>query len=234
MNNDLQLQPVLIAILSMTSLLSTYSGPKVGIVDYSTGNMLSVTNALKRVGFRYEIIQKPQELRCCDALIMPGVGHFHTAAQKLKVSGLSDAIIEYSRSGLPILGICLGFQLLTQSSEESLHEPGLGIFPNVTVRLEPTNSKQYKVPHIGWNSIEVDQVSSLLLEGIEPNDMRFYFANMYAVKPVKHQPLSQVFYRHEIPWVAVAYDANVFGVQFHPEKSGKSGEAVIKNFLRYA
>jgi glutamine amidotransferase len=210
------------------------SFPKVGIVNYSTGNIHSVTNALDRIGSDHTIVREPQDLKKCDALIMPGVGHFHTAIQSLIFTGLDQAIYDSSSTGLPILGICLGFQLLTQSSDESPHESGLGLFPTRTVRLDPDDTTIHKVPHIGWNSLETDHNWPIILKDLESHDFCFYFANKYAVLPMQAFSCDQALYKHEKSWVAAASSKNVFGVQFHPEKSGNLGEKLLLNFLAYA
>lgn len=210
------------------------ANPKVGIIDYSTGNILSVANALVRIGSEYIVVREPQDLGKCDAVIMPGVGHFHTAVHSLISTGLDHAIHEKSCSGGLILGICLGFQLLTQSSDESPHETGLGIFPTRTAKLDPIDTSRYKVPHIGWNRLKAEESFPSILQNINLQQNSFYFANKYAVLPMQGSSGTQAFYEHEKKWVAAASIRNVFGVQFHPEKSGKSGEALLASFLDHA
>jgi imidazole glycerol-phosphate synthase subunit HisH len=210
------------------------SFPKVGVVSYSTGNILSIVHALDRIGAEHTVICNPSDLRECDAVIMPGVGHFNTAAQSLRETGLAHEILEQAGSSFPLLGICLGFQLLTHSSDESPHDPGLGFFPTRTIKIDPSDTKQYKTPQIGWNEVFMNQRSVSLLNGVNEESLLFYFANKYGVMPLQSQSCAQSFYIHEDSWVATAEIGTVFGVQFHPEKSGQSGQRVLLNFLGYA
>ncbi len=211
--------------------------PKVGIISYETGNILSIANSLSRIGCKYEIIAGPKDLRACDAFIMPGVGHFQKASQSLSESGMADWVADRSRSGLLLLGICLGFQLLTSSSEESPNRPGIGLFATKTVQLNPADTSSFKVPHIGWNSVSLASIQAFnhsIYDGIDTQRMTFYFANKFGVLPLDPSTCSQSFYSHDKLWVASARVGNIFGVQFHPEKSGASGLAVLRNFLLHA
>ncbi|KMM17595.1 hypothetical protein SYNGFB01_03115 [Synechococcus sp. GFB01] len=203
----------------------------VGIVDYGTGNIASLDQAFTVLGSTVRLIHTAEQLSHLDAVVLPGVGHFGPSRQRLQSSGVQEALIEQIRSGLPTLGICLGFQLLTQSSEEAPHVEGLGLLPLRTERLRPTNTKLHKVPHLGWNSLIPPADPPGLLVGIAPEHQLFYFANAYAVAPSPNLSGCQAHYQHERAWLAVVQQGNIHGVQFHPEKSRGQGLQLLRNFL---
>lgn len=203
----------------------------VGIIDYGTGNIASLDQAFAELGAPIRLIQSPEQLHHLDAVVLPGVGHFGPSRQVLQSSGMQEALIGLIRSGLPTLGICLGFQLLTESSEEAPQAVGLGLLPLHTERLRPTNTKLHKVPHLGWNSLTTPAEPPRLLAGIAPHDQLFYFANAYAIAPNVSLKGPQALYQHERPWLAMVEQANIHGVQFHPEKSRSQGLQLLRNFL---
>ena len=141
-----------------------------------------------------------------------------------------DALKDASKSGILVLGICLGFQILTKFSEESFDE-GLGILPFDTVRISPKNSYLYRVPHMGWNSIKEESQKTTLLKNINADKQLFFFSNAYGVKVNNNKSIKKAFYKHEMDWIAIAENENVFGVQFHPEKSRDQGLKLLNNFL---
>jgi glutamine amidotransferase len=132
------------------------------------------------------------------------------------------------------LGICLGFQLLTSSSEEAPGAAGLGLLPGMSQRLRPHNTHLHKVPHMGWNTLEATSASSHLLRGIAPEQRRFYFANAFAIEPDPRLPAIQVSYNHERCWVGLLEKGSICGVQFHPEKSREQGLQLLSNFTALA
>lgn len=203
----------------------------VGIIDYGTGNIASVEQAFSELDATIRLIQSPEQLHHLDAVVLPGVGHFGPARQSLHISGVEEALTGLIRSGLPTLGICLGFQLLTACSEEAPQADGLGLLPLRTERLRATNTKLHKVPHLGWNSLSSPADPPSLLAGIEPHDQLFYFANAYAIAPSASPSGPQALYQHERPWLAMVEQANIHGVQFHPEKSRSQGLQLLRNFL---
>jgi imidazole glycerol phosphate synthase glutamine amidotransferase subunit len=140
-------------------------------------------------------------------------------------------LIQHIRSGLPTLGICLGFQLLTQSSAEASGIEGLGLLPFRTERLQPSNTRLHKVPHLGWNSLLPSSETPALLAGIDLDQCLFFFANAYAIAPTPNSTQPHALYQHERPWLALVQHANLHGVQFHPEKSRRQGLQVLRNFL---
>jgi len=203
----------------------------VGIVDYGTGNIASLEQAFTVLGVRIELISTPSQLSAIDALVLPGVGHFGPSSEQLRHNGLQLALIEAIRGGLPTLGICLGFQLLTRCSAEAPEAPGLGLLPLHTERLQPRDTRLHKVPHLGWNTLHCEADPPALLAGIAPSDRLFYFANAYAVAPCPSFTAPQAFYRHESEWLATVQHGNIHGVQFHPEKSRRQGLQLLRNFL---
>lgn len=205
-----------------------------GIVDYGTGNIASLAMALEAVGAEAALVSKPEDLACKAAVILPGVGHFRPASVSLHHSGLAQKLCECVSTGLPVLGICLGFQLLTTCSEEAPGAAGLGLLPGMFQRLRPHNTHLHKVPHMGWNTLEANTASSYLLRGIAPDRRSFYFANAYAIEPDPRLPAIQVSYNHEKCWLGLVEDGPICGVQFHPEKSREQGLQLLRNFMALA
>lgn len=205
---------------------------RVAIVDYGSGNIASLDQAFTAIGASTFLLVSSRDLRGADALVLPGVGHFGAAAQALRSSGLEPDLIASIRSGLPTLGICLGFQLLTASSEEASGVPGLDLLPLRTVRIKPENCKRHKVPHLGWNSIHSVGGHPRLLLQIPDDRQLFFYANAYAVIPAETLTDNHATYEHERPWLALVEHHNIHGVQFHPEKSRRQGLQLLRNFLR--
>ena len=205
-----------------------------GIVAYGTGNIASLETALQAAGTKAVSVSQPEHLSCLDAVILPGVGHFGPASTALHSSGLAEEICQRVAVGLPVLGICLGFQLLTTSSEEAPGAAGLGLMPSASQRLRPHNTRLHKVPHLGWNTLEPASGSSRLLQGIPHEQQRFYFANAYGIAPDPQLPATQITYRHESPWLGLVEQGRICGVQFHPEKSRSQGLQLLRNFLALA
>ena len=197
----------------------------IGIIDYGRGNISSVETALDKGGFENITTDDHETLKKCDGLILPGVGAFKDGMNDLKKRGLIPVIKEAVESGKPILGICLGLHLLFEYGEEDGESAGLGILEGRVQRLTTT----LKIPHIGWNDLIIKNPSPLL-DGIVDGD-NFYFVHSYQAHPVDKSIISAVCeYGEEI--VAVVSKKNVFGVQFHPEKSSTKGMVLIQNFGR--
>jgi imidazole glycerol-phosphate synthase subunit HisH len=204
----------------------------IGIVDYGMGNLFSVSKALERLDAAYFISEKADELRKADALLVPGVGAFPDAMQRLNELGLSDMIREYAATGKPVLGICLGMQLLFEDSKENGVTKGLGLLPGTVERFpgQTSEGESYKVPHMGWNKLRFVNASPLT-EAVEPGHV--YFVHSYYVKSADKDVLIAVSdYDVEVP--AVVGKGNVFGMQFHPEKSSRLGMELLSNFTRLA
>ena len=204
----------------------------VAIVSYGTGNIASLKAALKTLGAHSFLAENVSDLSKADALIFPGVGHFSNAAENLEKSGIKNCLVKLITDGLPTLGICLGFQLLTLSSEESKEFKGLGILPFSTVRLSVKNTTLNKVPHLGWNNICSSSKESKLLRGIESERQVFYYSNAYGILKPDSFEQTHACYFHEKEIIALVEYKNIYGVQFHPEKSRIQGLKLLNNFLK--
>ena len=204
---------------------------KVGIIDYGTGNIASIYKVIKSLGAYPFLLLKEEDIHKCNCIILPGVGHFGEAIKSLREKSLFNMIAHIVDIKIPTLGICLGFQLLTLSSEESYDDLGLGILPLKTIRINPSDKFKYKVPHLGWNSIDSYNKKVYLLKGINKKDQIFFFSNAYSIIYEKNLKLTQASYSHESDWIAIAEYENFFGVQFHPEKSRSQGLKLLKNFI---
>jgi len=199
----------------------------VAIINYGVGNLLSIYTSLERVGAKPKIVDEVGEAGEFDAVVFPGVGAFKPAIRKLeKRRELVSRMLEEK----PVLGICLGMQLLYERSEEGCgsgeYLRGLGVFHGTVVRI----TGSVKVPQMGWNTIRIVKPECPILEGI-PNEAYVYYANSYVSAP-SDETCATTFYG--IEFSAVSWHENVFGTQFHPEKSGRWGLKVLRNFVEYA
>ncbi len=201
---------------------------KVAVVDYGAGNLPSVERALRRLGAEPERAGDPAALPGAHAIVLPGVGHFGALMRTLEERQLLNPLREAIGRGVPFLGICLGLQALYESSEEDPRYSGLGLFPG---RIQPLPNTA-KLPHMGWNQLRRLR-ESVLLHGIA-EDAYFYFAHSYAALHVDSEGPAVAACDHGVPFVAALEDENVYAVQFHPEKSGAAGAAVLRNFLERA
>ena len=206
---------------------------KVAILDYGTGNIASLFSAFNSLRANPYLALSSYDLKQADALVLPGVGHYGKALKNLYKNSLIKPVLDLVSSGVPILGICLGFQILTKSSQEADGINGLGLLPLETKRLKQDFPRKYKIPHIGWNSLSSNTKNSKLLKGIPINDQLFYFCNSYGIKYSDKFNGIYSEYKHENNMIALAEYNNIFGVQFHPEKSRNQGLQIINNFLSY-
>jgi glutamine amidotransferase len=196
---------------------------RVTVIDYKAGNLTSVLKTLRHLGA--ETVVTDGDLSLVDAaerIVLPGVGHF-AATERLDATGLTDAIRAAIARGIPFLGICVGMQWLYAGSSESAEQMGLGHFPESCTRFAESTEK---VPHVGWNSLEVRK-GSKLLAGVEPGEY-VYFTHSYK-GPVTADTAAVTQYIE--PFASAVERANVMGVQFHPEKSGETGLKILRNFL---
>ena len=200
----------------------------INVIDHGTGNIASINNFLERVNAKHQLASEPKSLEEASHIIIPGVGHFASAIIKLKEQELDKAIINAARRGVPILGICLGMQILYEYSEEGMSE-GLGLMEGRVVKKVPSNIDRFKVPNVGWLSVECKKASSLF-QNINNEDSIFYFANSYAVKSDDQSDVTST-YSFDDEYVAHSEKENIYGTQFHPEKSGDVGHKLMQNFL---
>lgn len=194
----------------------------IAIVDYGAGNLRSVQNTLDAIGAEYQVLDGPAGLDQATKILLPGVGHYGQMMRALDERSLRIPLVSRASAGVPLLGICIGLQCLFQTSEEAPGAQGLGLFPG-TVRRFPVGAR---VPHMGWNDL-TRQSDTPLLSGLEEHPF-VYFAHSYYV-PVTDGTAATCEY--ELPYTAVFQKNNVFGVQFHPEKSGATGLQVVRNFI---
>lgn len=194
----------------------------IGIVNYGAGNIFSLTAALDRVGVEYGMINESVDFDQYERIIIPGVGHAGAAMQKLQDTGMVDTILSLTK---PVLGICVGMQLMTAYSEEGEVDL-LSIVPMRTLHFSSRIAE--KVPHMGWNSVAIQRPNPLF-EGIE-NDAYFYFVHSYFIESDTKYSIANCSYGQT--FCASLQRNNFFGVQFHPEKSGKRGAQLLLNFSR--
>lgn len=198
----------------------------IAIVDYGLGNLHSVSKAIERLGGEGIITGDPDEILAADGVLLPGVGAFGDAMEHLRTSGLDGVMRQAAASGQPLLGICLGMQLLFDEGEEHGLHRGLGLLPGRVVRFA---GGTYKVPHMGWNRLEFVQPEHPLLRGLEEGHV--YFVHSYHAQVAEPGDLIAVTDYHQ-PVTAIVGRGNVLGMQFHPEKSGELGTRLLDNFLK--
>jgi imidazole glycerol phosphate synthase glutamine amidotransferase subunit len=194
----------------------------IGIIDYGAGNLKSVQNTLAEIGAAYRLVHTAEMMRASSKIILPGVGHFGQMMRALEMMQMVEPIKKNISDGVPFLGICLGLQALYEGSEEAPELTGFGLIPGKVQRF----SHDLRVPHMGWNEIEA-KAGSALLHNLGPKPY-LYFAHSYYA-PVGEATAATCDYG--VPYTAVLESANLFGVQFHPEKSGQLGLRIVKNFV---
>jgi glutamine amidotransferase len=197
----------------------------IALVDYGAGNLTSVRKALSSLGAEFRIPESPAVCATAEGLIVPGVGHF--AATSRLDAPWRTAIVEAVGTGTPLLGICVGMQWLFEGSDEAPGVPGSGLLAGQVGRLRGDAMRRLKVPHVGWNALDFAGPPSVLLEGVEPG-AHVYFTHSYAAPVTADCAASST---HNEPFSAVVERGNIFGVQFHPEKSGDAGLQILRNFL---
>lgn len=203
------------------------SGPRIAVVDYGAGNLVSIDQGLRAVGADVVLAHSPDALEGIDGMIVPGVGAARPAMNRLRRRGLLEPILAWAQADRPYLGICLGLQLLFEGSDEDGART-FGLLPGRTVRLENAP----RLPHIGWNQVERRR-DDPLFEGIA-DGANFYFVHSYAGRPLPEATDDLVVAEttHGEPFVSAVRRGNLFGVQFHPERSGRDGLRLLANFVR--
>lgn len=202
---------------------------KVSVLDYQMGNIKSVTRKLDRLGAKWDIINDSSGISKAEKILLPGVGHFGRAMEYLEekqlVNILNKKVLE---NKTPILGICLGMQLMCSYSEEG-NVKGLGWFDARVERFKVKDTLRYKIPHTGWNATKIKNTQALMKESIDNEE--FYFVHSYCVKSAPEDQIMTIT-NYETDFVSSLFKNNIYGVQFHPEKSHEMGEELIKNFLK--
>jgi glutamine amidotransferase len=204
--------------------------PRIAIIDYGMGNLRSVTNALKHCGAGAYIISSPNKISEYDGAILPGVGSFGPASDFLQAELFNHAINEYVKSGKMLLGVCLGFQLLFLKGFENGEYTGLGLIEG-DVRKFELPEKKYKIPHMGWNSVKITDTpyAKKMFSGVNDNEY-FYFVHSYYCTPKNTEKASGIC-NYGVDFCSCAAYENIWGCQFHPERSGDNGLKVLKNFI---
>ena len=206
----------------------------IGIVDYNMGNLASVINAFAKVGANARVESEPAKLQDYDKLILPGVGAFGDAMENLHERGMAEAIKHYAASGKPLLGICLGMQLLFESSEEFGTTQGLELIPGKVVAFDEEKfDHPLKVPHMGWNELfqaHHDKTAECqLFEGL-PQEFYLYFVHSFHAQCDDCYAIGKTYYGYE--FVSAVQNENIYGIQPHPEKSHSNGLRIIENFVK--
>ena len=199
------------------------------IIDYKMGNLGSVRNAIEKMGGEPVIVTKPEELKSFDRVILPGVGAFPDAMEHLKESGMDRALEEFAKSGKPLMGTCLGMQLLFDSSEEFGENRGLGFISGKVVKFDKDRfDKELKIPHMGWNELFIKKETPIF----DRLDREFYlyFVHSYHVVTDEEYIIGSTYYGYE--FTSAVQKENIFGFQPHPEKSHNNGLKIIENFLK--
>lgn len=197
----------------------------IAIIDYGTGNLQSVKKAFDFIGAESVITDNPEIINACDRILLPGVGSFGDAMDSMHKSGLVETVKQNALSGKPFLGICLGLQLLFEESEESPGVKGLGIFKGKIKKF--SSDMGLKIPHIGWNSLEIKQKDTLFKN--VPENSYVYFVHSYYLHAEDEEDVATVT-NYGIDFHSAVGKNNVFATQFHPEKSGDVGLQILKNF----
>lgn len=199
----------------------------IAIVDYGVGNLFSLKSSLSSIGAEVIVTGEREVIENADKIILPGVGAFEDAAKKLRASGLSEVVISEAKKGKPVLGICLGMQLLLEKSFEFGEHEGLGLIKGEIRPIEEVIPKDYKIPHIGWNALKFTEKTSKLFKYINEGDFVYFVHSYYGVK-CDESVIATAEYGAELT-AAVEKD-NVYGCQFHPEKSGDVGLNILRAF----
>jgi len=206
--------------------------PHVTVVDYGMGNLLSVTRALEHCGAQVSLESSPLFLSKAKRLVLPGVGAFGNGMAELRQRDLTDALLQYAASGRPLLGICLGMQMLLDGSDEFGASEGLGLIPGWVRKLP--EQPGIKLPHIGWSAILPPQGTSwsgTLLENVPPGHEMYFVHSFHAAPDDSGHCLAETRYG-DYPYCSVVKKGNITGCQFHPEKSGEAGLSILRAFLR--
>ena len=198
----------------------------IAIVDYGVGNLFSLVCSFNAIGVEAKLTSDPEEIRGADKILLPGVGAFGDAAEKLFSSGLADVVVQQAKQGKPILGICLGMQLLFEKSYEYGEHRGLGLIKGEIRPIADVVPADYKIPHIGWNALSFPRENKLFKYLVGGNCV--YFVHSYYAANCEESVIATTEYGASL--TAAVANGNVYGCQFHPEKSGEIGLKILKAF----
>lgn len=207
------------------------TSPRIIIVDYGLGNLFNVSKAFAYQGIPAKISDDPTSIANADALVLPGVGAFKDGMEGLIQRGFAEPIMEFAAKDKPMLGICLGMEMFMQESFEMGHHQGLGLIPGSVRSFRQNGNQTIRVPHIGWNRIRLTNPADPLLKDV-PNESMFYFVHSYFVQPKDPVYLAAETIYEGIPFCSVVSKGRIYGCQFHPEKSGSQGLALLSAFAR--
>ena len=203
------------------------------VVDYGVGNITSICRALHKYGAKVEVTSDELRIMAADGVVLPGVGAFAHGMQRLKHFGIDDTLRKYSETNKPILGICLGMQMLFDGSSEFGNTEGIGLIPGFVNKLETYNKRYEKLPHVSWNEImgqNLDRWNYTVLDDIK-NSADMYFVHSYYVKPTNTDDVLSTSIYSDFEFCSTVKRNNIYGCQYHPEKSGECGLKIISNFI---
>lgn len=202
----------------------------IAIVDYGVGNLFSLNSSFARLGAETVVTGDADTVRCADKIILPGVGAFGDAADKLRSTGLDQVVIEQAKAGKLLMGICLGMQLLFDKGYEYGEHDGLGLVPGVVRPISERIPAGLKIPHIGWNGLHFTEKKSQLFRGLRENDCVYFVHSFSAVECEKSITATA---EYGVELTAAVQNGNVLGCQFHPEKSGSVGLEILRAFCEW-
>ena len=199
----------------------------VGIIDYGVGNLFSLQSSFEAIGQQVKVSSAPEILRKADHILLPGVGAFEDAVQKLRTTGMDQMVYEAAKSGKPLMGICLGMQMLFEKSFEYGEHQGLGLLKGEVIPMAGLLPKELKIPHMGWNALHITQPDGKLFRNTKEGDY-VYFVHSYFAHRCEDSLAAQTEYGK---WLTAAVEKdNIFGCQFHPEKSADVGLDILRAF----
>ncbi|MBR1560528.1 MAG: imidazole glycerol phosphate synthase subunit HisH [Clostridia bacterium] len=201
----------------------------IAIIDYGVGNLFSLAHSLKRIGAEAVVTGEAEVIRRADHVILPGVGAFGDAAAKLRETGLDDVVKDAAAAGVPVMGICLGMQLLLDKSFEFGEHQGLGLIPGEVRPISEVIPADYKIPHIGWNALTLTRPHPIF-QTVKPGDCVYFVHSYYGAKCDAAVVATA---EYGAPLTAAVARGNVCGCQFHPEKSGDVGLGILKSFCEW-
>lgn len=199
----------------------------IAVIDYGVGNLFSLKSSLAAIGAKALVTSDPELIKSADRIILPGVGAFEDAAEKLSSAGLAELVISEAKKGKPILGICLGMQLLFEKSYEYGEHKGLGLIKGAVRPLEGAISESLKIPHMGWNALKIKDKACSLFKYINDGDFVYFVHSYYATECDEAVTATA---DYGVLVTAAVARGNVFGCQFHPEKSGETGLNILRAF----